>query len=254
MEKLLDAVAALVCLVSPEKVRAIATRIRQTDASKVAGSLSGMVGTPAAAGVVDQLIDAWRATSVGAEELALMLLAAGHVFTKATNQQSSELVWTGPKTPFVSVRRTEQALLQVINAAEQTLFMTSFVAYDVSTIVKALNAASDRGVAISMLLESSQDHGGSINVDVIGKMRILAPDVKLYAWQDKAEPFSDGRVHAKVAVADGKMCFITSANLTGYAMEKNMEAGVLMSGGNIPRQLDEHLRSLVEMSVIHLVQ
>ena len=98
MEKLLDAVAAVVCLVSPEKVQAIASRIRRTDTSKAAGALSGVVGTPAAAGVVDQFVDAWRATTVSAEELASMLLAAGHVFTKAANQQSTELVWTGPPT------------------------------------------------------------------------------------------------------------------------------------------------------------
>lgn len=250
MEKLLDAVAAVVCLISPEKVQAIASRLRQTDASKAADALSSVVSTPVAAEVVDQLIDAWRSTSVGADELALMLLAAGHVFTKATNQQSTELVWTGPTTPFVSARRTEQALLQVINAAEQTLFITSFVAYDVSTIVKALNAANDRGVVISMLLELSQDHGGSITFDAIGNMRTLVPAARLYAWSDKADTFSDGRVHAKVAVADGRTCFITSANLTGHAMEKNMEAGVLISGGHISALLDRHLRSLVSTKVV----
>lgn len=250
MEKLLDAVTAVVCLVSPEKVQAIANRIRRAAASTAAGSLSGVVATPAAAGLVDQLIDAWRTTNVSAEELASMLLAAGHVFTKAANHQSTELVWTGPTTPFVSARRTEQSLLQVINAAEHTLFITSFVAYDVSTIVKALNAVATRGVAISMLLELSQDHGGSISFDAIGKMSTLVPAAKLYAWRDKADPFSDGRVHAKVAVADGKMCFITSANLTGYAMEKNMEAGVLISGGHIPRLLDDHLRSLVDTKLV----
>lgn len=253
MEKLLDAVAAMVCLVSPEKVQAIASRIRRTDAVKATGALSGAVSTPVAAEVVDQLIDAWGSTSVTAEELASMLLAAGHVFTKATNQQSTELVWTGPTTPFVSARRTEQALLQVINAAEQTLFITSFVAYDVLSIVRALNAANDRGVVISMLLELSQDHGGSITFDAIGKMRTLVPAAKLYAWRDKTYPFSDGRVHAKVAVADGRRCFITSANLTGHAMEKNMEAGVLMSGGGVPRLLHDHLSSLVNTGIVTVV-
>ncbi len=250
MEKLLDAVAAVVCLVSPGKVQAIANRIRRTDPGKAAGALPGVVGTPAATGVVDQLVEAWRATTVSAEELASMLLAAGHVFTKTAGQQSTELVWTGPTTPFVSARRTEQALLQVINAAEQTLFIISFVAYDVSTIVKALNTASDRGVVISMLLELSQDNGGSITFDAIGKMRALVPAAKLYAWRDKADPFVDGRVHAKVAVADGRMCFITSANLTGHAMQKNMEAGALVSGGNVPHLLEQHLLALVGTRII----
>jgi phosphatidylserine/phosphatidylglycerophosphate/cardiolipin synthase-like enzyme len=203
MDKLLDAVAAVVCLVSPEKIQAIAARVRRTEAHKAANALTSVVGTPVASAVIEQLVDAWRSTTVSADELASMLLAASHVFTKASNEQTTELVWTGPTTPFVSARRTEQALLQVINAASSTLFITSFVAYDVSSIVRALNAAQDRGVGVAMLLESSQDHGGSINIDVIGKMRALVPQAQLYAWRDKAEAFSDGRVHAKVAVADG---------------------------------------------------
>ncbi|MFS0754467.1 DISARM system phospholipase D-like protein DrmC [Noviherbaspirillum sp. 1P10PC] len=250
MHELLDAIAALVSLVSPEKVQAVAARIRRTDATKAATALPSVVGTPVARTVVEQLAAAWQNTKVGSDELASMLLTASHIYTKVSSEQSTELVWTGPTTPFVSARRTEQALLQVINSAEQSLFITSFVAYNVSTIVKALNAANHRGVAIAMLLELSQDHGGSITFDAIGTMRILVPAAKLYAWRDKPDPFSDGRVHAKVAVADGKTCFITSANLTGHAMEKNMEAGVLISGGRIAKLLDEHLRSLVDTKIV----
>lgn len=81
------------------------------------------------------------------------------------------------------------------------------------------------------MLELSQNHGGSITFDALGKMRALVPDARLYVWREKADPFADGCVHAKVAVADGSICFITSANLTGFAMEKNMETGVLIQGG-----------------------
>lgn len=250
MERLLEAVTAVVCLVSPEKVRALAGRIRKVEDVKANVVLSDVVGTPTARAVVDRLVDAWRATSVGADELASMLLAAGHAFENVSKHQSTELVWTGPTTPFVSARRTEQALLQVIGAARQKLFVTSFVAYDISTIVKALNDASARGVSISMLLESSQDHGGSMSFDVIGKMRMLVPSAKLYAWRERATPFADGRVHAKVAVADGHLCFITSANLTGHAMELNMEAGVLITGGLLPKLLLEHLHALVDTKTV----
>ena len=253
MEKLLAAVAAVARLVSPDKVEAIASRIRLTDALKAASALSGVVGTPIASGVIGELVEAWQSVPVSSDELASMLLAARHVLAKVASEQSTELVWTGPTPPFVSARRTEQALLQVINAARATLFITSFVAYDISSIVKALNEASARGVLISMLLELSQEHGGSISIDAIGKMKVLVPSARLYAWQDKAEEFSDGRVHAKVAVADGNICFITSANLTGFAMERNMEAGVLISGDNIPRLLEQHLRSLVDTRIISVV-
>lgn len=250
MERLLEAVTAVVCLVSPEKVRALAGAIRKIEDAKANVALSDVVGTATAKAIVERLVEAWRATSVGSGEVASMLLAASHAFENVSKHQSTELVWTGPTTPFVSARRTEQALLQVIGAAKQTLFVTSFVAYDVSTIVKGLNDAGTRGVSISMLLESSQDHGGSISFDVIGKMRMLVPSAKLYAWRERAAPFADGRVHAKVAVADGAECFITSANLTGHAMEQNMEAGVLLTGGQIPRLLHDHLQALVDTKTV----
>ena len=250
VDDLLHAISALVSLVSPEKVQAIAARVRRTEASKATWTLPSVVSTPVAGVVVGQLATAWQNTKVGSNELASMLLAASHVYTKAASEQSTELVWTGPTTPFVSARRTEQALLQVINSAEQSLFITSFVAYDVSKIVKALNSANNRGVSISMLLESSKDHGGSINIDTIGKMHTLVPSAQLYSWQDKTEDFTDGRVHAKVAVADKTLCFITSANLTGYALERNMEAGVLILGGTIPQLLESHLKSLISTKII----
>ncbi|MBF2759126.1 MAG: hypothetical protein ISN28_02475 [Ectothiorhodospiraceae bacterium AqS1] len=85
--------------------------------------------------------------------------------------------------------------------------------------------ATERGVALSMLLESSDNHGGGVSVDGIAHMREALPFAKVYFWKDKGEEFAGGKVHAKVAVCDEHLCFISSANLTGHAMEKNMEAG-----------------------------
>lgn len=250
MDSLLDAVAAVVRLLSRDKVEALAARVSQAKQQQAVAVLVGVVSTPAATDAVARLAAAWQASAVSASELALMLRAAGHVATKAAAEQSVELVWTGPTTPVVAARRTEQALLEVINAAKATLFVTSFVAYDVTAIVKALNAACERGVMVAMLLELSAAHGGSITMDVIGKMKDLVPGAQLFAWQSKADQFANGRVHAKVAVADGLSCFITSANLTGFAMEKNMEAGVLISGGQIPKQLHSHLQALVDTKLV----
>ena len=70
MERLLEAVTAVVCLVSPEKVRALAGRIRKVEDVKTNVALSDVVGTATARAVVDRLVDAWRATSVGSGELA----------------------------------------------------------------------------------------------------------------------------------------------------------------------------------------
>lgn len=250
MDELLSAIAALVSLVSAEKVQAIASRIRRTDASKATSTLPSVVGTPVARAVVEQLAMAWVKTEVSSDELALMLLSAGHVYTKAMTEQSTELVWTGPTTPFVSARRTEQALLEIINSAQTILIVTSFVAYEITSVVSALNAASSRGVTIYMILELPEKQGGAVSTDSFRTMKNILSNVKFLSWANKSEVFVGGRVHAKIAVADDNVCFITSANLTEYAMNRNMEAGVIMRGGLLPSSLKSHFEGLMSMNVL----
>ncbi len=250
MQALLAAVTELVALVSTNKIEAIASRIHGTNAASGAPGLELLLSTPIARKALGRVLDAWLASALSGDTLAGMLLGASHSNLKAKSEQSVELVWTGPTTPFVPTRRTEQVLLDIIRGAERVLFLVSFVAYDVSAIVHALNDACDRGVEIRILLESSVAHGGSLSVDPMAGLRKSVPSANLYAWVDKAEPFTDGKVHAKVVVADERVCFITSANLTGFAMEKNMEAGVLISGERIPRQFAEHFHALVQTKVI----
>ena len=179
-----------------------------------------------------------------------MLRAAEHIHTRMTDQQTTELVWTGPRTPFVSPRRTEQALLEVINGATWSLFLTSYVAYDIANVVRALNDAIERGVQVHMLLERPRSDGGSISFDALGRLRQAVLGAHFFTWGDAGNAAAGGSVHAKVAVADDERCFITSANLTGSAMERNMEAGVLIRGGELPRLLGSHLRALVETKIV----
>lgn len=253
MEHLLNAVTAIARQVSPEKAEAIAAKVRESAPDTALKILAGVVGTPAALVLIRQLVEAWRVKNISADEVAVMLLASSHVIRQEALEKSSELVWTGPSTTQGSSRRTEEALLQVIDAAKHTLFITSFVTYDIPRIVKALNCAADGGVSVSILLELSQSHGGKVSIDGIGKMRMAVPRAQLYVWSAQTAPFVGGSVHAKVAVADNRVCFITSANLTGYAMERNMEAGVMMTGGDIPVSLSAHLQALVDERVIQLV-
>lgn len=249
MKDLLESITAVVSLLSPEKVEVVAAHIRKMDMSNNA-SIRNILGTSVAEGVAERLIQEWKKHNLSTGDIANMLLAACHSYACAKNQESLELVWTGPTTPFVSARQTEQALLQVINFAQSSLFIVSFVAYEIPSIMKALNVALSRGVNLSMLMELSKEHGGSIDMDVLGKMRSTLPSAKLYVWREKADAFIDGRVHAKIASADSKICFITSANLTGYAMEKNMEAGILVSGGNMPQLIHSHLQALIDTKLI----
>ena len=105
-------------------------------------------------------------------------------------------------------------------------------------VLQALSNATARGVKVRILMEQSQSEGGALNFDAIAKVRAVVSGAEFYVWHGEAPGFSkSGSVHAKCAVADGEAALITSANLTGAAMDRNMELGVLVRGGELPQQL-----------------
>lgn len=250
MQKLIEAIIELVSNSPPDKTEQLAEAVKRLSGTQNALPLTNWAANPRAKNALTKLVATWRCVNIPSAELAAMLMAASAAYHRAKAEQEIELVWTGPSSKLIATRKTEQALLQVIDAAASRLFITSFVAYDVASIIKALKRAIERGVHVSMLLEASELHGGGVSIDALAKMKSVLPTAKLFSWVDKGEGFAGGKVHAKVAVADENLCFISSANLTGHAMEKNMEAGVLIRGGAIPRNLQKHLEALETTHVI----
>lgn len=250
MEPLIEAVIDLVALVSPARVRSICSKVRGNDASGAAAQCRATVDTPAARAVIDRILSEWVHSNTTGDELAGMLIGACEARSRAEREASVELVWTGPTTRFVPTRRTEEVLVDLIQTATHALFLVSFVAYDVRRVSMAMNDAIARGVIVRVLLEASEGHGGTLESDHIARMRRTVPAAELFSWKDRREEFIDGKVHAKVAVVDSTRAFITSANLTSHALEKNMEAGVLVNGGAVPKLLDDHLQALIDVGIL----
>ncbi len=251
-ERLMEAVIMLVEGMHPSRVERLASLIRGMDSRKDVVPHDWIVVVPKEEWKL--LLERWRATDVSPDELAGMFIGASHAYHKGRSEVSVQLVWTGPSTELVATRKTEQVLLEIVGAAKERIFLTSFVAYEVESVVEALSHAIDRGVDVSILLESSEWHGGDLSVDSIDVMRKALPGAKLYYWKNKSEEFVGGRVHAKVVVADANVCFVSSANLTGHAMDRNMEAGVLVRGGDVPDRLHRHLKALAAIGIISMIQ
>jgi phosphatidylserine/phosphatidylglycerophosphate/cardiolipin synthase-like enzyme len=207
--------------------------------------------------LVRRLEHAWKSTPISPGEVASALRGAAAAAMLRSSLGVTELVWTGPSTGFVPVRYTEQVLCELIDFAKDNLFIVSFVAYEIDTIIKALQNAVDRNVHVSVLLESSTEHGGKLSYDPIATLKKALPTIAFYALTAESKAVQgkfSGSVHAKCAVADGGQAFITSANLTSAAMDKNMELGVLIKGGDLPVSLQRHLEALIATRVIEKVQ
>lgn len=203
-----------------------------------------------------QFLHFWQTcqSTVTPQAVGLALRTASQVSTRHHAEQSLELVWTGPASPYIPLRRTDEALLQMIDGANSHLTIVSFVVYKISSIAQALTNAANRGVEIAVYLETPDSSQNKVDFDTI---RAFGSDVverlRIFVWAFEKRKRSlagkHGSLHAKVAVADSKVMLISSANLTDYAMTLNMELGLLVQGGTLPGRVQKHFTSLTANGV-----
>jgi phosphatidylserine/phosphatidylglycerophosphate/cardiolipin synthase-like enzyme len=209
---------------------------------------------------VEQLLAAWQqyAPSMPPESMAVALLAASASAELHHREQSVELLWTGPDAGVVPLRRTDQALLQVVDAARESLLIVSFAVYKIPAIKSALALATQRGVAEQICVESPETSGNRMASDTIKALGDAAPHAAIYIWPKEQRVLGAngtlGLLHAKCAVADNRLLFISSANLTEHAMSINMELGVLIQGGPLPGDVARQFAELIARGILVRLQ
>jgi phosphatidylserine/phosphatidylglycerophosphate/cardiolipin synthase-like enzyme len=200
----------------------------------------------------------WQTPGVSAASVALAMLAAAEATAYYRHYQQLELVWTGPDSQVIPLRRTDQALLQLIREARQTLHIVSFAVYKADHIAQAIVEAAEQGVSIAIYLETPDASEGKISFDTVRALgKAVTQRARLYVWPKEKRPVDEsgrfGSLHAKIALADSRTMLVSSANLTGHAMTLNMEMGLLVRGGTVPQQVGRHLTRLVEQGVFERV-
>lgn len=203
------------------------------------------------------LLRAWKdeASAVSPEAVSLALLSAAEAVRRHREGQSVELVWTGPDVEVVPVRLTEQAMLQVIDAAKERLLLVSYAVYKAHRVCQALVRAADRGVRLRIVVEAGDRHGShTIRSKLLALGDAVARRAEVYFWPTDQRPHGEaegrGVLHVKAAVADGHLLLLTSANLTEHAFTLNMEMGLLVGGGVLPGQVERVFERLVEAKVL----
>ncbi|GAA4916605.1 DISARM system phospholipase D-like protein DrmC [Streptomonospora salina] len=184
----------------------------------------------------------------GAAAAYLRGLAAG--YARGSGAVGVETVWSGPASHAVPVRATAQALLEVIAEAESELVLMTYSARPHDRIREALAAAAGRGVRVDVVVETLQGAGGAISgAEPAGAFAGLA-GVELWHWPPGQREQERAKAHAKLAAADRRVLLVSSANLTQSGVTDNIEAGLLIRGGDAPRRIAEHVAELRTRGVL----
>ncbi len=193
-----------------------------------------------------------RLGDIASREVAVALSCAVSIAETLRREQSIEVVWTGPETANVSVRRSAAVLLEIVEQAKREVILLSYAAFKIPDLLSGLRRSCERGVSVHLVLESDRDSGGRLSISSANAFEGLRGLAKFYVWPADKRPMG-AVMHAKCVVADATCALITSANLTAHAIDINIELGLVVRGGDVPRRLRSHLLALIEGGVFHEV-
>jgi cardiolipin synthase len=244
MNPLADAVVAIVEELGDAHVRSLVSAYRFTEAYSPANAAAVRQALPAAHREhIDPLNRAWASShDIAGPSVALALETALAAKTTAA-AVSVDVVVTGPDSPAAPVRLTSQVVRQLIDSAQQRVTMVSYAAYQMPTIIAALDAAVGRGVRVDLILESPDRLNGGGGAAVYAKYRV-------YHWPTDQRDPPEAKLHAKAVIVDSRDVLLTSANMTNAAYDKNIELGLLCRGGTTARRVQKHFDALIVRGVL----
>lgn len=254
----IHSVAQSLPLVTVESItRLLATSSKTSCPEALKAAVLNQLANPNFRRLVTNLLETWQqdAKDLDSHALAAALTSAAYGVATAREALSVELVWTGPESPGIPLRRTDQVLLQLIREAKQELTIISFAVYKVPEIAQALVAAMNRGVSLRILAETPQSGAGKIGFSVSAALGAeVIQRAKVFVWPKQRRPINHegryGSLHVKCAIADSKHLFISSANLTEYALTLNMEMGLLVKSEDLAGQVKQHIDHLIQQGIL----
>jgi len=248
--RLMNAISVLAIELPRPTIEKIARRLTTRSGGSMGAELVALGVTPRAQELLRELGESWNQNAeVESPAVAIALIAASDTAARITSQQLLEIVWTGPSAFGSPTRRVDQVLYELIDGAERDILLASYVAYKAEKALNALHGATQRGVDVRLILELADESGGKLIFDGLEQIKKTVPAARVFYWPlENRRRDSKGRhgiFHAKCLVADGNVTLVSSANLTDYGLEENIELGFLMRGAEVAERLKIHFERLV---------
>ncbi|NUQ63144.1 MAG: phospholipase [Pirellulales bacterium] len=222
----------------------------------LAGCVAGAV-----AGELQQMIEQGFTPSQLATVLALIVKDR---WRRPTLDEAIDLVVSGPEAPGLADRDTSVVVRELFAHAEKSVLVAGYAVYQGQQVFAAL---ADRmqavpQLSVRMFLDVQRGPGDtSTAAEVVQR---FAHRFKSQQWPpDRPLPqvFYDARsldlsadkracLHAKCIVVDGESVFVSSANFTEAAQERNIEVGLLVRCRSLAERIAMHFEALLAAGLL----
>ena len=174
-----------------------------------------------------------------------------------SNEARIELVATGPDGQE-HARNTAVVVEQLFREARDEVLIVGFAVYDGQSIFRTIaeRLEAEPALRVVICLDVARRIGDTATDAMI--VDSFRRNFKKSNWGSSRLPelYYDPRslsadrenravLHAKTIVVDERTALVTSANPTPAAYERNIELGVVIRGGEIPRAIRRHFSALI---------
>jgi phosphatidylserine/phosphatidylglycerophosphate/cardiolipin synthase-like enzyme len=193
--------------------------------------------------------------------------AAAAAWIRTVDQATSstprpDLVWSGPEVPGLHARDTRRVFEELLGTAERSVLASTYAFFDGPRAFQVLAQRMDAmpGVRVTLLLNIQRKRGDTTAADQL--VRRFADRFWTTDWPGSSRPsvYYDPRaieierpagvLHAKAVVVDEEVVFVTSANLTEAALDRNIELGLLVRDLALAASVSTHFRTLIDRGLL----
>jgi phosphatidylserine/phosphatidylglycerophosphate/cardiolipin synthase-like enzyme len=204
------------------------------------------------------------AEGIAATHLALLLEVASHAAEARMARDSIvELVWTGPETSHARSRDTLVVVDELFATAQRPVLVSTFVIQQPERVFAKLAARLDEipGLSARLFINIGRRPGDTrVDASLLSEQATFLAD----RWPGKRRPevYYDPRAlstdenlraswHPQCVVADNELSFVTSANFTEWAQQRNAEAGALIRSRHFAAKLRSQLEDLIKSKQVN---
>ena len=256
--RLIAALEQMVELLHPPVLQIVIELLDSLDPesdSQLAYVLVQKLPNPAFRRCVTELIEIWQnhSPTIPAQAIALALQTASHTHQTLQKRYEVQPVWTIPQVGGQWIRQTEQVILEIISQAQAELLLISFAVYRIPQVVQALIQALERQVKVTLIVELPDTQKIAFGIFQSLPLSLLER-LEIFYWPLACRPQDSqghyGSLHIKGVIRDRHHVLITSANLTDYALNLNLELGLMTQQPHLARKIYDQLEILIDHNIL----
>jgi len=175
-----------------------------------------------------------------------------------------DIVTTGPGTESVTNRDTSVVVRDLFGNAKSSVLLAGYAVHRGQRVFQALvqRMTEDPALKVRFLLDIQRPYGDKTLADVLVKR--FASTFAAQNWPAAGrlpEVYYDPRsleidaekrasLHAKCVIVDDSVAFVSSANFTEAAQNKNIEVGLLIKSHVVACKLAGHFKALIDRGLV----